>query len=167
MNSDCGMIGYEFDGAKRVHGYRISNSINEEFFMECRNFTKSWSGIMGALITKRNKTDTYEAHLIFAQGMIYDIIDGEYKVCFHCLKPGIAYKSIIQNYNNDEFIRTSLYLQECKPVKTTKIIYVNVLLDNKVTNYEPIESNMFTPDHLYFRYDPRMNYIKLKSEKKW
>ena len=50
-------------------------------------------------------------------------------------------------------------------MKTKKIIYVNVLKDVNISNTEPKESSTFSPDHLTFKYDPRMNYIKLKTEK--
>ena len=103
------MKGYKCNISKRIFGYKRQNSCNEEFFIECRNFTKSWSGIMGALITKRCGLDIYDACLIFTQGIIYDTKTNEYKVCLHRLKPGIGYKSLLKNYSDDEFIRSSFY----------------------------------------------------------
>ena len=167
LNAMEGMIGYEFDSQQRLYGYRHQNSINEEFFIECRNFTKTWSGIIGALITNQIEDNTYEAHIIFTQGIIYDTKDYEYKLCYHRIQKGIKYKSIIENSDNDEFIKSSFYLHECQSVKTCKIVYVNVLPNYmKLENSEPIDSNSLTPDHLRMKYDVNMNYIKLQTEKK-
>ena len=128
--------------------------------MLCRNFTKIWSGIIGALITKCNNKNTYDACLIFTQGMIYDPVDKQYKVCLHRLKAGIGYKSVLHNYRNDEFIKSSFHVQEAYPVTSTKIIYVNVLENTSELTSQAKESSIFTPDHLNFNYDPSMNYIK-------
>ena len=67
---------------------------------------------MGALITKHNELDIYDACLIFTQGIIYDTKNDEYKVCLHRLKPGIGYKSLLKNYRDDEFIRSSFFYKK-------------------------------------------------------
>ena len=55
MSDVSGMIGYQVDKGYRLYGYSKPKRYNEEFFIECSNYNKSWRGIMGALLSKRNQ----------------------------------------------------------------------------------------------------------------
>ena len=91
-----GMTGFQVDQGYRLFGYSQPKRYNEEFFIECRNYNKSWRGIMGALLKKRIPNGLRKAELIFTQGLTYDKVVNQYKVYTGNEKPLIF--GICQGY---------------------------------------------------------------------
>ena len=160
------MTGFQVDQGYRLFGYSQPKRYNEEFFIECRNYNKSWRGIMGALLKKRIPNGLRKAELIFTQGLTYDKVINQYKVYFHRLKTGVSFQKFIEHKNNEEFIKSNIIFNDSELVTKAKIIYLNTIKATSATNSTAIESDVFSPDHIHFNNCDSINYIDLKSEKK-
>ena len=160
------MLGLQVTRNVRIYGYKRPKENNEEFFIECRNFSKSTFGLLGALLKDIKKGSTSSAELILTQGLKYDEKNNDFKLCYQRLKSGVSYQSLIENKNNDEFINKNLIFEELSSKSKGEIIYLNVLRPNEANPEQSIQSDMCSPDSILTYQKSGEHFINLNSEQK-
>ena len=155
--------GIQCSSGYRLFGYKKLPRSNELFFIECRNFSNSKRGLLGAMLVDNISVGKVNANLILTDGLLYDSDANEYLISYYQLKKGLNFHEVLNNIKNtdmkNEFFEPKIYTA----MSSKNIIYLNTL-PKVLQNYKhPIESSTISPDQWFFWNNNTSDYLKLSS----